>query len=430
MTALAFVAPALMLLAAAVEPGSPLATLGRTVIREDDFREHLASARSPEEAEAVARDPAARREVLEAYLDAVALAARGRQLGIHREARFRKARELAEQKLLAHALAERHRDRLRGAPVTEEELRRYHALHAGELAVAPGFTARQILVYAKGNPAFPERGRPDAQARARAEEALARLRAGEGWDTVARAWSDEPGTSQRGGLLRDAEFGHFAPEVEQAVRAQPLGEPGPVFRSAFGYHVLQVEARRTRRVPRPLEEVRELLADLLAAERSAAAREAFLGPVRAAAGLRVHAAARPEAPLLDARAVRPDQVIAELGGQELRESDFRWFLEDALLPAQRTGAWSRPGARRELLASFLDLRALAAGARREGLDRSEAFARRLALVEESLLREFTEARLGLAAPGQCTSAGTDRRGGRRASLDRVRAEVGLRLADR
>jgi hypothetical protein len=408
-------------------PGeAPLATLGPQVLREADFREHLAAGRSPDEAAAVARDPAARRQVLEAWLDAVAVAARGRQLGIHREPRFGKARELAAKKLLAQLAAERHRDALQGAPVTEEDLRREHALRRDALAVEPRFTARHLVVYAEGNPAFPERGRPDAEARSRAEAALARLRAGEGWDAVARAWSDEPGTREHGGLVRDARFEHFAPEVARAARTQPLGVPGPTFRSAFGWHVLEVEAR-VERAPRPFEEVRAQLAEAVAGRRAAAARETFLARARSLVGFRLREAGRSDAPLTLEQAVAPGAVLAEVDGTELRESDFRWYLKDARLPAQRAGAWARPGARRSLLAAFLDLEVLAATARREGLDRSEEFARRFAVAEDALLREFTEAREGGGPAGQCAAGGPGREAERRAYLDRVRSQVGLRV---
>lgn len=80
-----------------------------------------------------------------------------------------------------------------------------------------------------------------------------------------------------------------------------------------------------------------------------------------------------------------------------------------------------------MLASFLVMRVVAAKARRERLDRTESFARRSALAEEALLREFTEARDGVAAPGQCTAVGPERQRARRAYLDRLRSVVGLQI---
>lgn len=426
--AAALVAAALSAAPSAARPEAPLAALGERVIREADFRRHLAETYPPGRVEELGRDRAARQAALEAWLDALALAAKARREGVPAEPRFQRAMALAELKLLSRLLTERHRDRLqRGAEVSPEELRRAYRRHRSELTEEPRFTARQILVYVRGNPAFPETGLGEAEARARAGEALARLRAGEGWETVARSHSDEPGTSQRGGLIRDGRFGHFAPEVERAVREQALGRPGDLFRSAFGYHVLQVEERVTERVARPFEEVKGMLAERIARERAAEAQAAFLAPIREEVGLRLREAAGRDAFLLDGRAVPPEAVLAEVGGEEVRESDFRWFLEDALLPSQRASAYSRPGARRALLAGFLDMLVLAAKARKEGLGASPAFVEGRARMEELLLAEFVQGRDAAGAPGQC-GVGGDRLA-RSAYLERVRAEVGLRVTD-
>lgn len=203
--------------------------------------------------------------------------------------------------------------------------------------------------------------------------------------------------------------------------------PGPVLRAVFGYHVVQVDSRVTHRTRRPFAEVREVLAERLGSRRAAEARDAFMARARAEVRLVLREAGRRDASLLDERAVAAEEILAEIEGKPIRESDFRWFLRDALLPGQRTSAWSRPGARRGMVGSFLDLRVLAAKARRERLDRTESFVRRLAAIEESLLQEFAEARDGVAPPGQCTAVGPDRRHERRAYLDRLRAVVGLQL---
>lgn len=203
--------------------------------------------------------------------------------------------------------------------------------------------------------------------------------------------------------------------------------PGPVLRTVFGYHVVQVESRVTHRTRRPFAEVREVLAERLGSRRAAEARDAFMARARTEVGFVLREAGRRDASLLDERAVAAEEILAEVDGQPIREADFRWFLQDALLPGQRASAWSRPGARRGMIGSFLDMRVLAARARRERLDRTESFIRRLAAVEESLLREFTEARDGVAPPGQCTAVGPGRQRERRAYLDRLRAVVGLQI---
>jgi hypothetical protein len=415
--------------ATAAEPEAPLATLGAEVIREADFRRYLERAYSPEEAQNIRQRNSERKKALEAYLDSLSLVAKARQSGIHREVRFKKALELMELKALAHLMAERHRGRvLRRIQVSPAEVKAYYERHKAELAIEPRFTARHLLVYVRGNPAFPEKGLGDAEARAKAEAALAELGAGKSWDSVVKAYSDEVATGQKPGLIRDGQFGLFAPEVERAVRSQELGRPGGVIRSAFGYHVLQVEARVTERTPRPFEEIQAMLAERLSEERSALARKELMAPIAREVGFRLREAGKRDALLFDEKAVAPGEVLADVAGRPVLESDFQWFIKDALLPRQRAAAASRPGARQRMLSSFLDMRVLEAKARRDGMDRTPSFLRDRLAMEEELLSEFMLARDGAGPIRSCGPKDEARRLGERAYLDRVRSEVGLRLA--
>lgn len=101
-----------------------------------------------------------------------------------------------------------------------------------------------------------ERWRPDAHrdsARARAEEALARVRAGAPFEDVVSDYSDEPGAAERGGLLQPGREGSWVPEFWEAASSLAEGEVSDVVATEFGFHVLRLEERR----PIPFEEVRD-----------------------------------------------------------------------------------------------------------------------------------------------------------------------------
>jgi peptidyl-prolyl cis-trans isomerase C len=410
-----------------VRTDPPLATLGNQAIREADFQQYLAKALPPERVEEVDRDPAQRKGALEEYLDALAVAEKARREGIDQEPRFKKAVELMEMKALAHLVTERHRTSiLRDSAVSAEEVNRYYEQHKGEFTEQPRFTAHHLLVYVKGNPAFPEKGRLDAQARAKAAAALARLRAGKNWDEVARSYSDDGATNQRGGLIRDGQFGYYAPEVERAVRTQELGKPGEVVRTEFGYHVLQVESRITENTPQPFEQVKEIVTDRLTRQRSTEARKNFMTPLWLEVGFKLTEAGKRDVPLLDESAVAPDEILAEVGGKPVSEADFRWFLKDALMPRQRTSAYSRPDARQGMLSSYLDMLVLRAKAKKAGLDKTPEFARSRLRMTEQLLVEFVQQRDMLGPLHQRGTTDEERRRAQREALDRVRTEVGLK----
>ncbi|MFI5182580.1 MAG: SurA N-terminal domain-containing protein [Thermoanaerobaculia bacterium] len=94
----------------------------------------------------------------------------------------------------------------------------------------------------------------DSVARAKAESAVRKLKAGADFAALARAESDDPGSKAAGGELGAFGHGQMVKEFEDAAfAAEPKEIVGPV-KSAFGYHVIQVEERIAPRV-QPLFEV-------------------------------------------------------------------------------------------------------------------------------------------------------------------------------
>lgn len=392
-----FVIPALLFFAgdtpSAVKTEASLATLGNKLIWDAEFQYYLINLYPPEKVEEINRKHLERQKALKEYLDLLAIAAKARREGIDKEMRFKKALELMEVKILSRLVTERHREHiLRSSRVSPDEVKAYYGRHKNEITQEPRFTAHHLLVYVKGNPAFPEKGLGESEARAKAYKALAELRAGRSWDEVTKNYSDEITRNHNGGLIRDGRFGYFAPEVENAVRKQELGKPGEVVKSVFGYHILQVKERITERTPQPFEKVKDFLKERLTQPRLAEAQKAFITPIRDEVGFKVMEAAMRDAFLLDDEAVAPDEILAEIGGKQIIESDFQWFLKDALMPQQRISVYSRPGARLAMLNSFLDMLVLEAKARKDGVDKSPGFIRDRAIMEENLLSDFMRER--------------------------------------
>ncbi len=407
---------------------APLATLEGRTLTDGDLQRHLACLYSADERRAIRENPARRQGALHQWLDMLAISAKARRLGIDSEARFAKAVELMEMRTLGHLLTEKNRARIESITrISPEEVRRFYDEHKGEYISAPAFTMRQILVYVRGNPAFPERGWGPAEARVRAQRASRQLRAGQSWDVVARRFSDDLSNNQRGGLIREGQFGLYAPEVERAVRTQELGRPGELVKSIFGYHVLQVESRSLEGTPRPYAQIEPLLRDRLAAIRAEQAHGQFVDPIALDMGLKVTEVGARDVSLLDEGAVAAGEVLAEMAGREILESDFRWFLKDAFPASQRQAVFSRPGARKNLLASFLDALVLEAKARKDGLDRSPEFQHQHAMMRQSLLTEFVQEHDKTGPFCQCQQTPEERRTADRRYLDQVRAEVGLRV---
>ena len=66
------------------------------------------------------------------------------------------------------------------------------------------------------------------------------------FETLAKTYSDDPGSALQGGSLGWVNPGTMVPEFEQQMQAAQIGEISQPFRSDFGWHILQVEERRSQ----------------------------------------------------------------------------------------------------------------------------------------------------------------------------------------
>jgi peptidyl-prolyl cis-trans isomerase SurA len=134
--------------------------------------------------------------------------------------------------------------------------------------------ARDIFI------ATPEHASPAqlATGRAKAEQALRRIRAGESFAVVARDLSDGP-TARQGGDLGYFRRGLMLPAIEQSAFALKPGEVSPPIHTGSGYHLVMVEDRRPI-PPKPLDEMREEIRNRLANDSILKERDNFLATLR------------------------------------------------------------------------------------------------------------------------------------------------------
>lgn len=205
-------------------------------------------------------------------------------------------RELIRENLLL----EKVREEKSRVVVTDEELREAFDAEREEIEV------RHILI----DPSDDDLGGDWDAARARAEEILERLMAGEDFETLAAAYSADPGSKDQGGDLgyirRDTPF---VQEFLDAAFNLDVGEMSAPVRSAYGYHIIQVTDRRLAEADRPFEEVEEELRARLEWERGQAQFEAWLEEERAKAQVTINEPGLRAIQL--ARAGRLDQAIAQ-----------------------------------------------------------------------------------------------------------------------
>jgi peptidyl-prolyl cis-trans isomerase SurA len=137
-------------------------------------------------------------------------------------------------------LLQRLRDRELEAKVKVSELDidqylREQQLHGGDPALTE-LNLAHILV------AVPENATPQqvAQAQAKAQQLLARARAGEDFAKLARENSDAAGAAQNGGVIGLRSADRLPPLFVEATRTLDAGGITDVLRSAAGFHIVKV----------------------------------------------------------------------------------------------------------------------------------------------------------------------------------------------
>jgi peptidyl-prolyl cis-trans isomerase SurA len=86
----------------------------------------------------------------------------------------------------------------------------------------------------------------DSDAKTRLNQLRSRLIGGDDFATLARAHSDDTGSALKGGDLGWVNPGDTVPQFEEVMNAVAPGEISEPFQSPFGWHIVQVEERRTQ----------------------------------------------------------------------------------------------------------------------------------------------------------------------------------------
>jgi peptidyl-prolyl cis-trans isomerase D len=148
--------------------------------------------------------------------------------------------------------------------VTDDDLQSYYRAHQDEFRVAESVTARHILIKANSN----DPKSVDA-AKVKAEDVLKQLKAGGNFAALAKKYSDDPGSKDKGGDLGSIQKGQTVPEFEQAAFAAKKGElVGPI-KTMFGFHIIQVQDHTDAHL-RTLAEVKDQILPLIQRQKSQA----------------------------------------------------------------------------------------------------------------------------------------------------------------
>src|SRR6266576_958236 len=104
-------------------------------------------------------------------------------------------------------------------------------------------------------------GKPDAEVdeiKKKAEDVLKQAKKGAKFDELAKKYSEDPGTKDKGGDLGWIIQGQTVLEFEKAAFSQPAGTVSDLVKTQYGFHIIKVLEKETAHT-KPFEEVKDSL---------------------------------------------------------------------------------------------------------------------------------------------------------------------------
>ena len=143
-----------------------------------------------------------------------------------------------ERRKLKYLLVEESRLREKVRPTAQEVLTYYNS-HPGDFPAPERVHAAHILIKVDKD-AKPE---VDAAAKKKAEELSVRARKGEDFAELAKKYSEDPGSKDKGGDLGAFARGSMVKPFEDAAFSMAPGQISDPVKSPFGYHVIKVDEK-------------------------------------------------------------------------------------------------------------------------------------------------------------------------------------------
>jgi len=223
----------------AVPADTVVLTVGNAKVTAGQFEQIIDSL--PEQYRSVARGPG-RKDFGQNLVRVLLLSEEGKRRKLNETPEFKTQSEFQGANLLAGKTFAQISENLK---VDDAEVQKYYDAHKAEYEQ---IRARHILIRAAGSPAPADPKKKeltDQEALAKAQALRKKLVDGADFAALASEESDDSGSKVSGGDLNFFKRGQMVQQFEEAAFSLKVGDISEPVKTPFGYHVIQVQAKKS-----------------------------------------------------------------------------------------------------------------------------------------------------------------------------------------
>ena len=240
-----------------------LAEVGPYKLTKAAFEAKLESA-PPQIKMILAHQPELKKALVDRWVQITLLSLAAKNAGLDKDPEVKAQIEEATRQILAQAYLQKKILSQVGT-VDEKTIEKYYQEHKDRYQEPEAVRARHILIEVPQGATKEQ----EAQALKKAEEIRQRALKGEDFAKLAEKYSADPGSRKKGGDLGFFTRGQMVKEFEDVAFSLKPGEISKPVRTAFGYHIIKVEAHRPAK-QKTLAEVKDQIKEEIIQERQEA----------------------------------------------------------------------------------------------------------------------------------------------------------------
>jgi peptidyl-prolyl cis-trans isomerase D len=158
--------------------------------------------------------------------------------------------QVPEKRIVRYAVVDLNQIR-QNIQVTDDQLKAQYQQNISAYQVPDRVHVEHILLTTVG--------KPDAEVeeiRKKADDILAQAKKGSNFEDLAKKYSEDPGTKDKGGDLGWIVKGQTVPEFEKTAFSLPKGSISDVIKTQYGFHIIKVLEKETAHT-KPFDEVKD-----------------------------------------------------------------------------------------------------------------------------------------------------------------------------